>query len=94
MSTTSLKLPADLKQRAIAAASKQGVTPHAFMLNAIAQAATAAEHRADFVAQAGAARKLMLDSGKGYDAEAVHTYLRNRASGKKSTRPKAGSWRG
>jgi len=57
MSTTSLKLPDKLKQRVIAAARRQGVTPHAFMLNAIAQGATAAEHRARFVAEAGAARK-------------------------------------
>jgi uncharacterized protein (DUF1778 family) len=41
MSTTSLKLPDELKQRAIVAARRQGVTLHAFMLNAIAQAASA-----------------------------------------------------
>lgn len=93
MSTTSLKLPDELKQRAIVAARRQGVTPHAFMLNAIAQAATAAEHRARFVAEAEAARKAMIKSGKGYDSDAVHAYLRSRVLGKKSTRPKATSWR-
>jgi hypothetical protein len=31
MSTTSLKLPDDMKQLAAAAARRQGVTPHAFM---------------------------------------------------------------
>ena len=93
MSTTSLKLTDKLKQRAIAAARRQGVTPHAFMLNAIAQAATAAENRAKFMAEAEAARKAMIASGKGYDGDAVHAYLRSRVSGKKSTRPKATSWR-
>ena len=93
MATTSLKLPDELKQRAIAAAAKQGVTPHAFMLTAIAQAATAAEHRARFVADALAALKVMQKSGKGYDGDAVHAYLRSRASGKKSSRPKATRWR-
>lgn len=32
MSTTSLKLSDDLKQRAVAAAEKIGVSPHAFMV--------------------------------------------------------------
>ena len=45
MSTTSLKLPDDLKERAAAAAKIQGITPHAFMVEAIRMAATAAENR-------------------------------------------------
>lgn len=93
MTTTSLKLPDDLKQRTIKAARKQGMTPHAFMVGAIEQAAMAAEQRAAFVAKAEAARKAMLKSGKGYDAGAVHDYLRNRVAGTKSARPKAKSWR-
>ena len=35
MSTTWLKLPDELKQRAVAAAAKIGVSPHAFMVHAI-----------------------------------------------------------
>lgn len=94
MSTTSLKLPEDLRQRAVSAAEKQGMSPHAFMVQAIEHAATAAENRAAFVAQAEAARAAMLKSGKGYDADEVHAYLRARASGKKAAKPKAKSWRG
>lgn len=94
MSTTSLKLTDELKQRAAAAAQSQGVTPHAFMVAAIESATTAAEQRASFVAEALAARSAMLDSGQGYDADEVHTYLQNRVSGKKSARPKAKPWRG
>ncbi len=92
MSTTSLKLPNELKQRAAVVAQRQGITSHAFMIGAIEQAAAIAESRAKFVAEAEAARKLTLKSGKGYDADDVHTYLRNRAAGKKSTRPRAKSW--
>jgi predicted transcriptional regulator len=94
MSTTSLKLTDELKQRAAAAAQSQGVSPHAFMVAAIESATTAAERRASFVAEALAARSAMLDSGQGYDADDVHAYLRNRVSGKKSARPKAKPWRG
>ena len=94
MSTTSLKLPDELKQRAIAAAEKMGVSPHAFMIHAIDQAATAAERRASFASDAQAAREQMLATGKGYDANEVHAYLKARLSGDKPAKPKARSWRG
>jgi predicted transcriptional regulator len=94
MSTTSLKLPDDLKERAVAAARSQGLTTHAFMVEAIRQAATASEQRSRFIAEAEAARKAMLKSGKGYDASEVHAYLRDRIAGKAKNRPKAKLWRG
>lgn len=94
MSTTSLKLSDELKQRAVAAAEIKGVSPHAFMVSAIEQAATAAEQRAGFVDEAQAAREQMLRTGKGHDADEVHTYLKARIAGKKAVKPKARSWRG
>ena len=94
MSTTSLKLSDELKQRAVAAAEQKGVSPHAFMVQAIEQAATAAERRASFVAEARAAREQMLGSGMGYDASEVHAYLKARIAGDKVVRPKAKSWQG
>lgn len=93
MSTTSLKLPDDLKVRAAAAAKARGVTTHAFMVDAIREVATATEQRARFVADAGAARSRMLKSGKGYAADEVHAYLRAKTAGRAARRPKAGSWR-
>jgi predicted transcriptional regulator len=94
MSTTSLKLPDELKQRAASAAQKQGVSPHAFMVNAIEMAATHAENRANFLSDALAAREKMLKTGKGHDADEVHAYIQTRIAGKKSAKPKAKSWRG
>lgn len=94
MSTTSLKLSDELKQRAVAAAERQGVSPHAFMVQAIEQAATAAERRAGFVGEALAARAQMLKSGQGYDAGEVHAYLKARIAGDKPAKPKAKSWQG
>jgi predicted transcriptional regulator len=93
MSTTSLKLPDDVKQLALSAAKHQGVTPHAFMVEAIREAATAAEKRAQFVADAVASREGMLKSGKGYAAEDVHAYLRARVRGESAPKPKAKAWR-
>lgn len=94
MSTTSLKLSDELKQRAIAAAEQKGVSPHAFMVQAIEQAAAAAERRAGFVGEAQAAREQMLGSGIGYDVGEVHAYLKARIAGDKAARPKAKSWQG
>jgi len=94
MGTTSLKLPEELKRRAGAAAQRMGKTAHAFMVDAIERAATAAEARARLVAEAEAARRTMLKSGKGYAPDEVHQYLRKRIAGKKPIRPKARTWRG
>lgn len=92
MPTTSLKLSEELKQRAAAAAEKSGVSPHAFMVRAIEQAATAAEQRALFIAEAQAARDQMLATGNGYDATEVHAYLKARIAGDQAAKPKAKSW--
>lgn len=94
MSTTSLKLPDELKQRAVAAAEKKGVSPHAFMVDAIEQAASAAERWSSFVKEALAARQQVLKTGKGYDTREVHAYLRARIAGSKSPKPKARPWQG
>lgn len=93
MTTTSLKLPEDVKQLAMAAAKQQGVTPHAFMVEAIRAAAVAAEKRAAFVADALASRVETLESGEGYAAADVHGYIRARASGEVVSKPKAKPWR-
>jgi uncharacterized protein (DUF1778 family) len=93
MSTTSLKLPKDVKQLAAEAAKQQGVTAHAFMVDAIRAAATNAERRAQFVADAIVSKKEAVKSGKGYAAEEVHAYLRVRAQGKSTPKPKAKTWR-
>lgn len=94
MATTSLKLPDEIKQRVAAAAKSQGITTHAFMVEAIKLAATAAEQRARFVADAQAARKALLKGGQGFDPDEVHAYLRARAGGKKASPPRAKAWRG
>lgn len=94
MTTTSLKLPDDLKQRAARAAERAGISPHAFMVQAIEQAATQAERRASFVAAAHAAREEALATGQAYAADEVHDWLKARAAGKTAHKPKARNWRG
>ncbi len=82
MSTTSIKLPDDIKQKANAAALDLGITPHAFMVEAIRKATLAAEKQTAFIAEAQAARTATLQSGVGYAATDVHAHLRKRISEK------------
>ncbi|PHV05078.1 hypothetical protein CSQ96_23080 [Janthinobacterium sp. BJB412] len=93
MSTTSLKLSDELKQRAASAAQELGVSTHAFMVDAIRQAADNVEQRSQFLEQAQAARLAMLQSGQGYDAGDVHAYLRERIANRQATKPSTKPWR-
>lgn len=93
MTTTSLKLPEDLKRKAIAAAQDVGVTPQEFMVDAIRQAVVGAEQRVQFIADAKAAHKEMLQTGVGYDAKTVHAYLRDRLTNADTPPPDPKPWR-
>ena len=92
MATTSLKLPDDLKEQATKAAAALGMSPHAFMVEAIRQAAHHAELRRVFIAEATAARKQAIKSGTGYEAKDVHKHLRDHIAGKKKSSLKIKSW--
>ena len=63
------------------------------MVEAIRTAAAAAEQRAEFVAEAQAARTEAIESGHGYAAAEVHAYLLARAQRKTVAKPKPRSWR-
>jgi predicted transcriptional regulator len=93
MSTTSLKLPDSLKQRVLATSQRKGISPHAFMVGAIEQAASAAEKQESFFEDALAAQLEMLESGQGYDADEVHAYIEARIAGENPARPRARTWR-
>jgi predicted transcriptional regulator len=92
MATTSLKLSDELKEQATNAATALGMSPHAFMVEAIKQATHNAELRRAFVAQANAARKQAIKTGKAYDAKDVHQHMRDRISGIKKSSLKLKSW--
>lgn len=93
MSTTSLKLTHELKQRATTAAQQLGISPHAFMVDAIRQAAEAVELRSQFVAEALAARAQMLQTGMGHSSDDVRSYLRERLKDKQASIPDETPWR-
>lgn len=79
--TTSLKLPAELKARIAVAAEASGKTPHAFMLDALANQATLAERRREFVASALVAEQEVAEYGLVYDADEVFAYLKDKLAG-------------
>lgn len=92
MSTTSLKLPDDVKQLVSEAADSQGISAHAFMVNAVAQAAENAHKHALFVARAAAARERSIQTNQGYAADEVHAWLRNKVNGAAAARPQPRPW--
>lgn len=92
MGTTSLKLSDELKQQAAEAAAGLGISPHAFMVEAIRQATLNAELRRAFIAQGNAARNQTLKSGKAYAAKDVHQHVRDRINGTKQNSLKLKSW--
>ena len=94
MPATTIKLPADLKERIATLIQGTGQSMHAFLLEAVERQARLAERRQRFVADALAARAESLRTGTGFDAAQVHDYVRARLAGKKATRPRARSWRG
>jgi len=87
--TTSLKLPPELKNRVTEAAEGLGVSAHAFMVNAIEDATRASELRQQFVSDALDARNRYQRDGIAYDSRDIHEYFLARVAGKKTARPKA-----
>lgn len=51
MAATSIKLPDDLKARIAPLAEAEGLSPHAWMLRALANETERAEKRAEFIAE-------------------------------------------
>ena len=93
MSTTTLRLPDDLRARIARLAKRSGKAPHSIMLEAIAQKVEEEELRASFHAEADARFAEMIESGAGVPWHDMRAYLKARASGKAAKVPKARSWR-
>ena len=92
-SATSLKLPAPLKRRIDRLARKAAETPHALMIRALEAQIDAMERHEAFKREAKRADNAMEQSGLGFEADAVHRYLRSRIKGRKAKRPRPIAWR-
>ena len=89
MSTTTIRIEDELKARVAAAAEQLGKTPHAFIVEAIAQQVEQAELDADFHRVADARWAKALASGKTVPWDKARAYLEARARGAKARRPSA-----
>lgn len=91
MSTTSVKLPPQLKARVAALAKKTGRSAHSLIVEAVERQTTAEERMEQFVAAALAADADVERTGEVYRADDVHKWLKRLAAGKAAPRPKP--WR-
>jgi predicted transcriptional regulator len=89
MSTTTIRLPEDLKARVAAAAERAGKTPHSFILEAIAEKAKQEELRGALDALAEARYADIVASGRSIPWKEVRAYLEQRLAGRPARRPAA-----
>ena len=85
--TTTIRLPEELKARIASAAERAGKTTHSFILEAIAEKAEIEELRSDFDAEANARFARIVESGKTIPWADARRYLEDRMSGKQAKRP-------
>jgi predicted DNA-binding protein len=93
MSTTTLRLPPELRDRISRLAEESGTTAHSFMLEAIAERVTAEELRRKFLAEGNNRLSNMLENGLGIEWADMRDYLGQRAAGGDPGTPKVKRWR-
>lgn len=89
MSTTTIRLPEELKARIAQAAEAAGTTSHNFILEAIAEKADQAERQSDFHAEAERRWAEFLKTGESIPWDEMRRYLVSRIQGKATSRPVA-----
>jgi predicted transcriptional regulator len=89
MSTTTIRIDDELKDRVAVAAEKTGKTAHAFMLDAIAQGVQQAELDDDFHRVADARWAKLLTTGKAVAWDDAKAWLEARARGERPRKPLA-----
>ena len=88
MSTTTIRLPVELKSRIDKLASAAGKSSHAFMIDALAQAAESNEREREFDAEVNRRWAKFQRTGEYISLEDMRDYALARAAGKNPPRPK------
>lgn len=88
MSTTTIRLPQNLKERVARAAERAGTTAHSFILEAIAEKAEQEERQAEFRDTAEQRYAEIVASGKTVPWKEMRRYLERRLTSSKIARPK------
>jgi len=89
MSTTTIRLPKELKARIAVAAERAGTTAHGFILEAIAEKADREARSADFLDDAEKRYANIVASGKSIPWKKMRSYLESRLAGRAPARPTA-----
>jgi predicted transcriptional regulator len=89
VSTTTIRLDAALKMRLAAAAKRAGKSPHALILEAIAQTVERAEHEDEIHRLADERWAKLLTAGVSIPWDDANAYLRSRGRGRRTRRPRA-----
>lgn len=89
MTTTTIRIPDDLKQRVSRAAERAGTTAHGFILKAIAEKAEADEQRAALDELADQRYAANMASGKTIPWSTMRSYMEQRIAGEKAKLPTA-----
>jgi predicted DNA-binding protein len=89
MSTTTIRLPENLKARIAAAAKRSGTTTHGFILDAIAEKAEQEDLRTAFDADAEDRYARIVATGKTISWQEMRGYLEERLAGKEVKHPVA-----
>ena len=89
MSTTTIRLSRELKEKVARAAERAGTTPHSFILEAIAEKAELEERRAAFIETAEQRYAGIVASGTTLAWSDMRKYLQRRSSGSRAVRPKS-----
>lgn len=89
MSTTTIRLPEELKKRVRLAAARSGATTHGFILQAIAEKTEQEALRQDFAEAANQRYAGIVASGETIPWTQMRRYLEQSVEGKRPVRPTA-----
>lgn len=87
-SPTTLKIPDDLRARLAAQADAEGMSAHAYMLEALKEKADRADRRREYLSAAATALREYERTGIAYAMEDVERYILGIAAGRTPRRPK------
>jgi predicted transcriptional regulator len=89
MSTTTIRLPDDLRSQVKLAAERAGTTAHSFILEAISEKANKEDRHDDFNHSADTRYAKIVATGKTIAWSDMKRYLQSRVDGKRTARPVA-----
>ncbi|WP_293374244.1 DUF6290 family protein [Nevskia sp.] len=92
MSTTTIRMPETLREKVREAAERAGITPHGFILQAIAEKAESETLRHAFHEAANQRYAKIVASGETIPWEHMKLYLEQRLEGQSIEKPGAQKW--